>query len=180
MVMGWCFDTAASDAVLAKPRRAPPAPKTKEELVTGERGCDACPLQETWERLGTPQMRLSGAKAGDILALGEAPGEEEDDRGEAFVGPTGRMLRQHIPHRQMERVAFANAARCRPPGNRTPTGHELHCCSIHLETDIQMGAFKAILGLGGTPLRRFFDEAPISHMVGVKFPVEIGDKVLWY
>jgi DNA polymerase len=182
--MGFCFD---GDAVLTEPRRAAVRPGSRfasisreAETMSGERGCDACPLQSTWERLGTPQMAMSGLPEADILAFGEAPGEEEDDRGEPFVGPSGKMLRQHIPHRLKERVAYSNAVRCRPQGNRTPTGHEMHCCSVYLEEDINIRPFKAILGLGGAPLMRFFNEAPITHMVGVKFPVEIGEHALWY
>jgi len=174
--MGFCFP---DNAVLIEDRRQAPKPKKREEIVmSGDRGCDACPLQSTWERLGTPQMPMSGAAEADILALGEAPGEEEDERGEAFVGPSGRMLRHHIPMRLADRVAYSNASRCRPPGNRTPTGHEMHCCSIHLENDI--GNIRAILGLGGAPLSRFFTEASITQMVGVRFPVEIGNQALWY
>jgi uracil-DNA glycosylase family 4 len=175
--MGFVF---ADDAVLIEPRRAPVAPKKQEEAVmSGERGCDACPLQLTWPRLGSPQMAMSGLPEADLLALGEAPGEVEDERGEPFVGPSGKMLRQHIPHRLMDRMAYSNATRCRPPGNRTPTGHEMHCCSTYLEDDIAAGSFKAILGLGGTALMRFFNEASITHMVGVRVPVEVGAKNLW-
>jgi uracil-DNA glycosylase family 4 len=182
--MGFCFE---GDPVLVEPRRGSPragsrfqAISQEAETMAGDRGCDACPLQLTWPRLGTPQMAMSGPVGADILALGEAPGEEEDERGAPFVGPSGKMLRRHIPHRQMDRVAYSNAARCRPPGNRTPTGHEMHCCSVFLEEDINAGAFKAILGLGGTPLLRFFNDASISQMVGVRFPIEIGNHALWY
>lgn len=176
--MGFVF---ADDAVLIEPRRAPPAPKKQEEAtMSGERGCDACPLQLTWPRLGSPQMAMSGLPEADLLALGEAPGEEEDDRGKPFIGPSGKMLRQHIPHRLMDRVAYSNAVRCRPQGNRTPSQHEMYCCSTYLEDDIAAGNFKAILGLGGSALMRFFNEAPITHMVGVRFPVELGGKALWY
>ena len=173
--MGFCFP---DDAVLIEPRRAQPKPQKREESMSGERGCDACPLQTTWPRLGTPQMPMSGAPDADILALGEAPGEEEDEKGEAFVGPSGRMLRRHIPMRLSDRVAYSNAARCRPPGNRTPTGHEMHCCSIHLENDL--GNIKTILGLGGAAMSRYFNEASITQMVGVRFPIEIGDRALWF
>jgi len=176
--MGFCFP---DDAVLIEPRRQPTArPKKEDAPMTGERGCDACPLQSVWPRLGSPQMRISGALDGDILAMGEAPGEEEDEKGEAFVGPSGKMLRQQIPYRMLDRVAFSNAVRCRPPGNRTPTGHEMHCCSVHLDTDFETSNFKAILGLGGTALIRFFNEASITQMVGVRFPVEIAGKPVWY
>jgi uracil-DNA glycosylase family 4 len=181
--MGFCYDEAAI-ATLIEPRRSSPRAgsiaREAEEGMSGERGCDACPLQSTWPRLGTSQMAMTGPVGADILALGEAPGEQEDDRGEPFIGPSGKMLRRHIPHRLMDRVAYSNAVRCRPPGNRTPTGHEMHCCSVHLETDITAGAFKAILGLGGAPLIHFFNEASVSQMVGVRFPVEIGGRPLWY
>jgi uracil-DNA glycosylase family 4 len=155
------------------------APKRAKREVRGERGCDACPLKDTWNHLSTPRMTIEGAPEADILVLGEAPGAEEDQQGRPFVGPAGRLLRRILPHRQMDRMAFTNSVRCRPPNNRTPTLQESYACSVLFEADVVAGNFKAILVLGGAPLRMFFDEATITQVHGLKFPVEVGGKPLW-
>jgi uracil-DNA glycosylase family 4 len=152
--------------------------RKKRDIAEGERGCDACPLKETWTQLSTPQMPVSGS--GDILVLGEGPGEDEDRQGRPFVGVAGKLLRKVLPSRQTDRLAMTNIVRCRPPNNRTPTARETHCCSMHLEADIAAGNYKAILGLGGAPLAHFLTETTITQVQGLKFPVEIGGKLLWY
>lgn len=176
--MGFFF---ADNAIpLAKPPAARVAKKTRAQIeASHERGCGECPLQDTWSRISSPRMPISGNPEGDILVLGEAPGEEEDIQGEVFIGKTGKFLRRQLPHRYIDRLAFSNAVRCRPPGNRNPTGLELHCCSVHLENDARDSNFKAVLLVGGIPLSKFITEAPITQMHGVRFPVEIGEQVLW-
>jgi DNA polymerase len=173
------FAGQAIEAVMpvAARRRTKRAPKLLNE---NERGCDACPLHETWPQLRSPRMKLTGEPDADILVIGEGPGEEEDRRGRPFIGPAGALLTKVMPMRDADRRALTNAVRCRPPNNRTPTTRETHCCSIHLENDIANGRFKAILGLGGVPLSRFMTEATITHVHGLKFPVRIADRVLWY
>jgi uracil-DNA glycosylase len=157
-------------------------PKKVAVLISEhERGCDACPLQEVWPRITTPQMPMRGNLQGDILVIAEAPGEEEDLGGDVLIGKTGQFLRKHIPHRHKDRLAFTNIVRCRPPGNRTPTGLEMHCCYMHLEEDVRRTAFKAVLLVGGSPLSRFISPATasITQIHGVRFPIEIAGRVMW-
>ena len=126
------------------------APRPKKGVLTGERGCLACPLKARWPQLVSPEMPASGNNEdADILVLGEGPGEEEDNLGQVFVGPTGKLLRQHLSAKFTDRLAFQNAVRCRPDDNRTPTAQEMHACSIHLDDDIARLPLKAILGVGG-------------------------------
>jgi len=127
-------------------------------------------------------MKISGNwNTGEILALAEAPGEQEDRDGAALVGPSGKLLRDNIPHKHNKRVAFQNVCRCRPPENRTPTPHEMHACSPYLEEDVaNMPNLTAILGLGGTPLRKFYPDGSIMKAHGIKMPVSVGGRVLWY
>lgn len=143
------------------------------------RGCDACGLKEEWPQLTSPKLSLCGAIDGDILALGEGPGFEEDRQGDVFIGESGQFLRNHLPRRFVDRIAFTNTVRCRPPKNRNPTPQEIHACSVFFDADILDHDFKAILGVGSVPLSKFVD-TPISFIRGTKFPVQIGDKVLWY
>lgn len=173
--MGLILSAAEAAAVVPVRKRA-----VKRALDPAERGCAACPLQETWPTLGTPQMAMAGPANADVLIMGEGPGEDEDKQGRPFVGVSGELLTKILPRQHADRVAMTNAVRCRPPGNRTPHARELHACSIHLESDVAAGRFKAVLGLGGAPLARFMDEATITAVHGLKFPVRIGDKTLWY
>ena len=139
-----------------------PAPRAKTsraafDIENAPRGCDNCSLQATWSYLRNPQMEISGNTVNpDILALGEAPGEEEDREGAAFVGESGRMLRRAIPGRDIMRVAFQNAVRCHPKGNATPSARDQHACSLYLEEDVERFNFKAILGIGSVPMARFW------------------------
>lgn len=180
--MGFFFDdkprvTEAAQPTAPRGRRGP-----KQEPISMHnhpRGCDACPLQETWPRISTPHMPMSGQRDGDILVIGEGPGEQEDLDGVIFVGKTGKFLRKQFPIKDMERIAFTNAVRCRPPGNRTPTGLEMHCCSTYLEDDIAKGNFKYLLLVGQSALSRFIQGVPITHIHGMWFPVEVAGKSLW-
>jgi uracil-DNA glycosylase family 4 len=126
-------------------------------------------------------MAISGNLEGDVLALAEGPGEEEDRKGEALIGPSGKLLRDQFPRVHRDRVAYQNIVRCRPDSNRTPTLAEAHACSVHLNADIAaMPNLRAILGVGAVPLRRFFPTASIMRVHGLKFPVAINNKTYWY
>lgn len=175
--MGFFIDDAQL-AAIEKQARAKTVKKSNLDL--NAKGCDFCTLKEYWPVLTSPRIPITGNINGDILIVAEAPGEEEDKEGEVLVGKSGRFLRQHIPMRHLERIGFTNAARCRPPNNRTPTFQEMHCCSVFLEEDINKYNFKYILGMGAAPFMKFITEAPISNMIGIKFPVQIGQKILWY
>jgi uracil-DNA glycosylase family 4 len=183
-------------------------PKTKRSAITSKiiapnaRGCDSCALKAIWPTITSPKMAISGNnKDADVLCLGEGPGEEEDKSGNAFVGPSGELLQKYIPPRFLGddvaadrydeqlpiikwsargRIALTNTVRCRPPENRDPTIDESNACSIYLEDDIARLPIGAILGIGGVPLKRFWPGASILAVTGLKFPVRIGQKELWY
>lgn len=145
------------------------------------RGCDNCSLRHNWPTLTTARMPLSGnLKNPDILIVGEAPGEVEDQKGEAFVGPSGNLLRKNVPPRHERRCAFQNAVRCRPTDNATPMPQDVHACSVHLEEDLAKHKFKAILGVGNVPTRRFCPEENIGHVHGTWMPVEVAGQAYWF
>jgi uracil-DNA glycosylase family 4 len=157
-----------------------PRQKVPTDYRNAARGCDVCSLKATWPTLTTPCMKISGAKKADTLLLGESPGASEDQQGRAFVGRSGELLRQYIPSKFQNRVAFSNLVKCHPDKNRNPTPQEANACSIHLEEEIQNNNFKVIVGLGGVPLNYFFQEEGISRIYGTRFPIEIAGKTLWY
>lgn len=162
---------------------APPPDKVKPAPITeGVKGCSGCALRNEWTHIHTPRMGLKGNTDNpEILCMGEAPGEQEDLADDVFIGPTGKLLRDNLPGRDIDRIAFTNTVRCRPPRNRTPSPQESFACSLHLEQDIAAHpSIKYILGAGNVPLHRFVTEVSIMNIHGTRFPVEIGGRVLWY
>lgn len=151
------------------------------DSASGKTGCDACPLKADWPRLKSPRMPPSGnLESGDILVLGEAPGQDEDRQNMQFVGRSGRFLDDHIPKQFDDRLVFQNAVRCRPENNRAPTLREMHACSPYLEEDVAKLKIKAILGVGNAPLQKFFPDARIGKIHGLKFPVKLGSRHVWF
>ncbi|WP_407073185.1 uracil-DNA glycosylase [Rubrivivax gelatinosus] len=99
--------------------------------------------------VGHPQARW--------MIVGEAPGEQEDLRGEPFVGPAGQlldaMLRALALSRAAEgepaqRVYIANTLKCRPPRNRNPAPEELQRCEPFLVRQIELVQPRIILAMG--------------------------------
>jgi uracil-DNA glycosylase len=85
------------------------------------------------------------------LLVGEAPGAEEDARGEPFVGQAGKLLDNMLAALGMSRregVYIANVLKCRPPGNRTPEPAEAAACRPYLERQIALIRPALIVALG--------------------------------
>lgn len=97
----------------------------------------------------------------DLMVVGEGPGEQEDQRGEPFVGPAGQMLDRMLSHVvgvPRERTYIANVVKCRPPSNRNPQPEEVAACLPFLHRQISAVRPKLILVLGAVALR---------HLLGV-------------
>ena len=86
----------------------------------------------------------------DWLIVGEAPGAEEDRRGEPFVGRAGQLLNSmlHAIGLAREQVYIANVLKCRPPGNRDPSPIEAAECLPYLERQIALLKPKIMLAVG--------------------------------
>ncbi len=85
------------------------------------------------------------------LFVGEAPGVEEDAKGEPFVGQAGRLLDNMLAALALARganVYIANVVKCRPPGNRTPEPREAEACRPYLDRQIALIEPKIIMALG--------------------------------
>lgn len=92
-----------------------------------------------------------GDRNADWLFVGEAPGAEEDARGEPFVGQAGRLLDNMLAALRLSRernVYIANVLKCRPPNNRTPEPGEAESCRPYLERQIALLQPKLIVALG--------------------------------
>ena len=109
--------------------------------------CTACGLCRTRNK-SVPGV---GDAAAEWLFIGEAPGAEEDTRGEPFVGQAGRLLDNMLAALGLARdrnVFIANVLKCRPPNNRTPEPLEADACRPYLERQIKLISPKLIVALG--------------------------------
>lgn len=109
--------------------------------------CTACALS----RSRTQAVPGVGPEEADWMIVGEAPGAEEDARGEPFVGQAGRLLDQMlaaIDLNRREHVYIANVLKCRPPGNRNPAPDEIEQCVPYLTRQIELVKPKLLLAMG--------------------------------
>ena len=99
----------------------------------------------------------------DLMLVGEAPGKEEDLKGEPFVGRAGKLLDKILSAIKMSRyknVYICNVLKCRPPQNRDPLPDEVEKCEPYLLHQINLIKPKLIVALGrisGTTLLRVDD-----------------------
>lgn len=111
------------------------------------------------------------------MLLGEALGREEDQRGKPFVGDAGLKLAYLLSRAKLRRsdLAIGNAARCRPPSNRTPTVKETRACLPYLARDLLVYKPGCVLGLGATALKTIYDsnKAKLGDQRGFPIRVEL-------
>ncbi len=108
--------------------------------------CAACRLSECRTQMVEPDGATDS-----ILAVGEAPGAEEDERGVGFIGAAGRTLRREIEAitgLPREGWSRANIVRCRPPNNRKPFADEVRSCTDKLKEAIERQNPRVILAVG--------------------------------
>jgi len=91
-----------------------------------------------------------GSPKADLMFIGEAPGADEDQQGEPFVGRAGQLLNNMIKAMGLarEQVYIANIIKCRPPNNRTPERDECETCSPFLMRQVATIKPKVIVALG--------------------------------
>jgi len=109
--------------------------------------CTACGLCRTRQK-SVPGV---GDVRANWLLVGEAPGAEEDARGEPFVGQAGRLLDNMLAALGLARgrnVYIANVLKCRPPNNRTPEPLEVAACRPYLDRQVALIGPRLILALG--------------------------------
>ncbi|MCY3745842.1 MAG: uracil-DNA glycosylase, partial [Acidobacteria bacterium] len=131
-------------------------------------GCTRCALAAGRTRIvvdrGNPDAK--------ILAIGEAPGAQEDARGVAFCGRAGKMLDDLFAAEGLstdEHLLIVNVVKCRPPGNRAPHREEAARCRPFLERQLALSPARAIALMGATALRHFAPErakGPLADQVG--------------
>jgi DNA polymerase len=114
--------------------------------------------------VGNPKARL--------MFVGEAPGEDEDKKGEPFVGRAGQLLTKIIEAIGMgrEQVYIANVIKCRPPNNRNPEPDEVEACEPYLFRQIEVIRPKVIVPLGKFAAQSLLKTVePITRLRGRQF-----------
>jgi DNA polymerase len=128
--------------------------------------CTRCPLHKQ----GRKQIVFGvGNPKAELMFIGEAPGADEDQQGEPFVGRAGQLLNNMIKAMgiQREDVYIANIIKCRPPGNRTPEREECETCSPFLMRQIAAIMPKVIVALGAVAAKTLLAvNAPMSELRG--------------
>jgi uracil-DNA glycosylase family 4 len=142
-------------------------PLTALKIVREDLGdCTRCVLHKQGRRqivfgVGNPRAEL--------MFIGEAPGADEDEQGEPFVGRAGQLLNNMIKAMGLRRedVYIANIIKCRPPGNRTPERDECDTCSPFLMRQIDVIKPKVIVALGAVAAKTLLAiHAPMSELRG--------------
>jgi uracil-DNA glycosylase family 4 len=123
--------------------------------------CESCPaLVDSRSRI----VNGVGPQEADLLFVGEAPGANEDEQGEPFVGRSGDVLDDGLRAIGLDRsdVRISNCVRCRPPENRDPTTEELDNCRSYIEREILAVDPELVVTLG---------KVPAEHLLGRSVPV---------
>ena len=138
--------------------------------------CEACQLAKT--RLNT--VFGVGDPAAEWLFIGEAPGAQEDQQGEPFVGQAGKLLDnmlQALALKRGQNVFIANIVKCRPPGNRDPQAEEIAQCAPFLKRQIELIKPKLIVALGRVAAQSLLNtqeksgRCAINNMTSTIFPL---------
>lgn len=175
-VVSAVVNAVASEVVVAIPSAAasavvPTATMGWPALREAVSACTACVLCE-----GRRQAVFGvGSEHAHWMVVGEAPGEQEDIRGEPFVGKSGQLLDNMLqaigltrgeaePARQ---VYIANSVKCRPPGNRNPAPEELARCEAFLIRQVELLQPRIILAMGRFAVQSLLRSSePIGRLRG--------------
>jgi DNA polymerase len=171
------FDTPVGDAVVEEIEDVPAGGRRSLAQIRADVGdCTRCKLSATRKSIvfgvGDPNAPL--------MFVGEGPGEQEDKRGEPFVGPAGELLDKMIEAMGWSRrsVFINNIVMCRPPGNRNPEPEEVAACKPFLDARIGSIAPRIIVALGRPAANTLLGrDAPISSLRG-KFHDRNGVRVM--
>ena len=139
--------------------------KTWSQLIATVDQCTLCSLH----RSRTQTVFGVGRRDADLLIIGEAPGAEEDRKGEPFVGRAGQLLDAMLASVGFIRndVYIANILKCRPPNNRDPRNEEATACTPYLEQQLSLIQPKVILALGRIAAQWLLQcDTPIGRLRG--------------
>lgn len=171
-------DASAPVVDLELPRVARIANLDWDALQRETAACRACPLgsQRKQAVFGV------GFRRAEWMLVGEAPGAEEDARGEPFVGQAGRLLDNMLASIGLTRqgetpqsVFIANVLKCRPPGNRNPEPTEVAQCEPLLRRQLELIAPKIVLVMGRFAAQALLGtDASIASLRGQVHHIDVG------
>jgi len=158
-------DVAETAVAEAPVREAPVADGDWDGLRAAVAACTLCRLHE-----GRTQTVFGvGNTEADWMIIGEAPGAEEDRRGEPFVGRAGKLLDEMLRAigQRRESVFIANVLKCRPPNNRDPKPDEAAACRPYLERQIAMVRPRIVLAVGRIAAQQLLEtDEPVGRLRG--------------
>jgi DNA polymerase len=138
-------------------------------------GCERCPaLVDSRSRI----VNGVGPPDADLLFVGEAPGANEDDQGEPFVGRSGDVLDEGLRAVGLARahIRITNCVRCRPPDNRDPHVEELANCRGYLEREIRQVDPELVVTLGKVPAEHLLErDVAVTSEAGDVTEFTVGD-----
>ncbi|WP_067961208.1 uracil-DNA glycosylase [Nitrosopumilus sp. Nsub] len=134
--------------------------KIKQQVIE----CTKCELSQTRNN----SVAGKGNFKADVIFVGEAPGKNEDLKGEPFIGIAGKKLSIALESAGItrEEVYITNIVKCRPPKNRVPTPIEREMCQNYLKKEIEIIEPKIICILGNTAFSSLLDGKEITKFRG--------------
>jgi DNA polymerase len=139
-----------------------------QELEAEALACTACRLAEGRTHVvfgdGNPQA--------EVVFVGEAPGQREDELGLPFVGPSGRLLDRLLGEIGLQRgdVYIGNVVKCRPPKNRDPRPDEIEACKGYLREQLRLIDPKVVVTLGNFSSKLLLNtETGITRLRGTAY-----------
>ena len=160
--------SVAESAIEARESSAAPADirlLAWPELQQAVASCTRCALHQS----RTQTVFGVGNQHAEWMIIGEAPGAEEDQRGEPFVGRAGKLLDEMLRAVDLSRdsVFICNVLKCRPPGNRDPSAVEAAACRDYLERQIELQSPRLILAVGRIAAQQLLgSDAPLARLRG--------------
>ncbi|MDH3192455.1 MAG: uracil-DNA glycosylase [Nitrosopumilus sp.] len=126
--------------------------------------CTKCDLCQTRKN----SVPGKGNFQSDVIFVGEAPGRNEDQQGEPFVGIAGKRLTLALENAGISRdsIYITNVVKCRPPNNRVPSVLERNTCSEYLQKEIFIIKPKIICILGNTAFNSILGGSEITKYRG--------------
>ena len=138
-----------------------PEKRTLKALASAAEECRGCPLHKD----ATQTVFGQGRSSARLMLVGEQPGDKEDQEGESFVGPAGRLLDKALEQAGIDRseAYVTNAVKhfkWKPRGSRrlhqTPRAGEIEACKPWLQAEVQAVGPAAVLAMGATAARSLF------------------------
>lgn len=149
---------------------------TLEDLASQVAQCQQCGLCKSRRQT----VFSAGVAGSSLMVVGEAPGADEDARGEPFVGRAGQLLDKMLQALELSRrsnVYIGNVLKCRPPGNRNPEPEEVASCLPYLHQQIVSAQPKVLLLAGAFAIKALLNTSEkVGQLRGQVHQVQIGER----